>query len=100
MGGDFAPSHQVPRLEPIPIRTARGGFGGLIDRVAAGGYFLIFRRSDPQAVLLPVPDYEDLAEARRRDQELAAVLRGHGHEVSPWSTEGVLETITRILGAK
>jgi prevent-host-death family protein len=90
----------TPKLQPMAIRAARGRFGELIDRVARGGYFLILRHSSPLAVLLPAPDYERLAEVGRRDQELAAILRGHGYEVAPWTTATVLETVTRILGTR
>ncbi len=90
----------APPLEPMAIRAARARFGELVDRVARGGYFLILRHSSPLAVLLPASDYERLAEVSRRDQELAAVLRGHGYEVTPWSTATVLEVVARILGAR
>jgi len=91
---------EAPALQPMAIRAARGRFGELVDRVARGGYFLILRHSSPLAVLLPAKDYEELAEVSRRDRELAAVLRGHGYEVAPWSTTTVLEVVARILGAR
>lgn len=91
---------EAPRPQPMPIRAARARFGELIDRVASGRYFLILRHSEPLAILLPATDYERLAETSRRDRELAAVLKGHGYEVAPWTTPNVLEVVARILEAR
>ena len=91
------PISELPQPEPIAIRTARGRFGALVDRVAEGQPVLICRRSMPLAVLVPAGQYEELVETVRREQSLAAVLRARGVEVGPWTTAGVLEAVVRLL---
>jgi uncharacterized protein (DUF58 family) len=51
----------------------------------------------PLAVLLPLLQYEELAEAARRDQSLAAILRASGIPVETWTTGEVLEAIVTLL---
>lgn len=92
-----APIDGLPKPEPISIRTARGRFGSLVDRVAEGHPALILRRSTPLAVLLPAAQYEELAETVRRDQSLAAILRARGIALDSWTTAGVLEAVARLL---
>ena len=89
---------ELPKPEPISIRTARGHFGSLVDEVAGDGPpALICRRSTPLAVLLPVVQYEELAETVRRDQSLAAIFRARGIPVETWTTAGVLEAVVRLI---
>jgi prevent-host-death family protein len=89
---------ELPRPEPISIRTARGRFGSLVDEVADEGRpALICRRSTPLVVLLPAVQYEELAETVRRDQSLAAIFRARGIAVEAWTTAGVLEAVVRLI---
>ena len=89
---------ELVKPEPISIRTARGRFGTLVDEVAGDGPpALICRRSTPLAVLMPVAQYEELAETVRRDQSLAAVLRGRGLLSGSWTTTAVLEAVVRLI---
>ena len=83
------PMEDLPKPDPISIRTARGRFGSLVDKVG--------RRTTPLAVLLPAAQYEELAETVRRDQSLAAVLRARGIAVEAWTTAGVLEAVVRLI---
>ena len=88
----------LPKPDPISIRTARGRFGSLVDKVADEGRpALICRRTTPLAVLLPAAQYEELAETVRRDQSLAAVFRARGIAVEAWTTAGVLEAVVRLI---
>lgn len=91
------PLSDLPKPVPISIRAARGRFGSLVDEVADGDCALICRRSTPLAVLIPVTKYEELAETVRRDQGLAALLRGRGVAVEAWTAAGVLEAVVRLL---
>lgn len=89
---------ELPKPDPISIRTARGRFGSLVDQVAGEGRpALICRRTTPLAVLLPAAQYEELAETVRRDQSLAAVFRARGIAVEAWTTAGVLEAVVRLI---
>jgi prevent-host-death family protein len=89
---------ELPKPQPISIRTARGRFGSLVDEVAAEGRpALICRRTTPLAVLLPADKYEELAETVRRDQSLAAIFRARGIAVDAWTTAGVLEAVVRLI---
>ena len=97
MANAEAPLRHLPKLQRMPIRAARERLGALVDRVASGSYVLICRRSTPLAVLLPAGDFDLLAETVRREEELAAILRGRGYDVEPWTTPTVLEVVTRVL---
>ena len=89
---------ELPKPEPISIRTARGRFGSLVDEVADEGRpALICRRSTPLAVLLPAVQYEELSETVRRDQSLAAIFRARGIAVEARTTTGVLEAVVRLI---
>ena len=83
-------------LERMAIRTARERFGALVDRVADGSRVLVCRRSTPMAVLLPRGDYDRLVELARRDEQLAAVLRGRGLHVDPWTTTNLVEALASV----
>lgn len=86
------------RLERMPIRTVRESFGALVDSVASGRRILVCRRTTPMAVLLPRGDFDTLDELARRDQQLAAVLRGRGYAIDPWTTTNLIETLARLGG--
>lgn len=89
---------ELPKPERISIRTARGRFGSLVDKVAEEGRpALICRWGTPLAVLLPAVQYEELAETVRRDQSLAAIFRARGISVEAWTTAGVLEAVVRLI---
>lgn len=88
---------RLPPPQRIGIRAARADFGSLADRVAThGDHFLICRREQPLAALIPVGDLDRFRELFRRDEELAAVLRARGFKVQPWTTPGVLEAVSSI----
>ena len=91
------PLAELPKPEPISIRTARGRFGSLVDEVADGLPALICRRSTPLAVLIPAAQYDEFAEMVRRDQSLAAILRARGVAVETWTTAGLLGAVVRLL---
>lgn len=97
MQTEDSPLGELTRPEPISIRAARSRFGALVDQVAEGHPALICRRTAPLAVLLSSDRYEELEEAVRRDQNLAAILRAHGIVVEGWTTASVLEAIARLL---
>ena len=84
----------------MSIRAARDRFHALVGEISAGGHVLICRRSAPLAVLVSAADYDQMAEAVRRDEGLAAVMRGRGVSVEPWTTPKVLEAVARLLEEK
>jgi len=88
---------ELPVPEPISIRAAKDQFHSLVSGVADGSYVLICRHSTPLAVLVPAGDFDRIAEAVRRDQGLAAVLRGRGLAVELWTTPKVLEVVLRLV---
>ncbi|MDQ3954137.1 MAG: hypothetical protein M3285_01120 [Actinomycetota bacterium] len=80
----------------MAIRRVRESFGALVDTVASGRRILVCRRSMAMAVLLPKDDYATLAELDQRDQQVAAVLRGRGIVVDPWTTPNLVEALARV----
>ncbi len=87
--------------ESMGIRAARARFGPLVDRVAAEGYpVIICRRGEPLVALIPVRDLQRLQELERRDRDLAAVLRGRGFRIDPWTTATALEAVTNLVGGE
>lgn len=83
-------------LERMAIRRVRESFGAVVDTVASGRRILVCRRSTPLAVLLPKSDYTALAELEQRDEQLAAVLRGRGVRVDPWTTTNLIEALAKV----
>ena len=86
--------------ETMGIRAARARFGPIVDRVATEGYRLIICRRGQLAALISVPDLQRLHELERRDRDLAAVLRGRGYRVDPWTTPTALEAVTSLVGGE
>lgn len=91
------PPAEPRKPEPISIKAARACFGSFVDHVVEGHPALICRRSTPLAVLLPATEYEELIEAVRGDQSLAAILGARGAALDCWTTTGVLEAVVRLL---
>jgi prevent-host-death family protein len=92
--------HDVSNLQRMPIRAARASFGALVDEVAEGTRVLVCRRTTPLAVLLPQSDYQELVDLASRDEQLAAVLRGLGADVDPWTTPKIVEAVVRLGDAR
>lgn len=90
---------QLPEPRSIGVRAAKAKFSALLDEVDGGDHVLVCRRSQPLAALIPASDLDRFRELARREEELAAVLRGRGYRVDPWGTPGVLEVVSR-LGVK
>jgi prevent-host-death family protein len=83
-------------LERMPIRAVRESFGALVDSVATGRRILVCRRTTPMAVLLPRGDFDTLDELAHRDEQLAAVLRGRGFVIDPWTTTNLIEAVAQL----
>lgn len=90
----------MPAWKRIGVRALKNSLAAVLDEVAAGERVLLCRRAKPLAALIPVRDLERLHELTRRDDELAAVLRGRGHLVDPWATPGILEVIVSYLNPR
>ena len=88
--------HELSNLQRMPIRAARASFGALVDKVARGTRILVCRRTIPLAVLLPQADHQQLVDLAARDEQLAAVLRGLGVDVDPWTTPTIVEAVVRL----
>lgn len=91
---------EPPAARRIGLRAVRSGLGGILEDVAAGERVVVCRRTKPLAVLIPMQDLQRLYELTRRDAELAAVLRGRGHVVDPWTTPEILEVVVSYLGRR
>lgn len=91
------PIEELPKPDPVSIRTARNRFGALVDEVASGRCALVCRRSVPLAVLVPAWQYDQLVEVVRRDQSLAAILRASGIPIDTWNTAAALGAVARLV---
>lgn len=84
---------------PVGIRRAKVELSRLLDLAADGSPVVISRRGQPLAALISSAELERFKELERRDAGLQAILRGRGIPVAPWSTNQILEVLTRLGGS-
>lgn len=57
---------EAVEVPEVTATDAKNGFGRVLARATHGGIVLITRRREPEAVLLSIDEFEDLASARER----------------------------------
>lgn len=85
-----------PQSRPVGTREVKARFRALLDEVAGGEHFVVYRGSKPLAAMIPIEDLDRLRELLDRDEALAVVLRAKNCIVEPWATAGIIQAILSL----
>lgn len=86
----------LPQSRPVGTREVKARFRVLLDQVAGGEHFVVYRGSKPLAAMIPIEDLDRLRELLDRDEALAVVLQAKNCIVEPWATAGIIQAILSL----
>lgn len=80
-------------VESVSVRRVKDELSDLLRKVESGAHFMVMRRLQAVAALIPSEDYQHYQELIRREALVNALLRGRGLELDDLTTEGFIDLL-------
>lgn len=80
-------------IDTVSVRQLKDELSELLRQVEAGNHFMVMRRLDAVAALIPSVDYRHYQGLLRREALVMALLRGRGVDLEEFTTDRFIDLL-------